>query len=255
MLTFEMKLSAPYTPALHRTLRLREGQVVTGPLVSCLMVSRGDASPAAAAIECYRRQSYANRELVIVTAKRDSAVGALVAELNDPTIRCHEVEDRVLGELRNFSVAQASGDFVCHWDDDDLYHQDRLALQMAAIAATGAKACFLSRLLLWWPERELLRVSYGRTWEGSMVADRSVVPVFPALAREEDFYVVAKMAALHALVQIDYPMGYCYTVHDRNVNDEEHFERVFSRSSAIDDCATYTQALSLIGASLPVAGR
>ncbi|CAN5182881.1 hypothetical protein BH09PSE3_BH09PSE3_22940 [soil metagenome] len=252
MLNFPMKVSVPYAPALERTLRLREGQVISGPSVSCVMVSRGVGFPASQAIDCFRRQSYANRELVIVTSVRDSAVGRLVAELGDPMIRYFEVEDRALGELRNFGVARATGDFIAHWDDDDLYHPDRLSLQMAAIAATGAKACFLSRLLLWWPERELLRVSYGRAWEGSMMADRTVMPVFPALAREEDFYVAERIAKLHEIVQIDYPMGYCYIVHDRNVNDEEHFEQVFFKSSAIDNCPSYADAVALIGESLPL---
>src|ERR1700712_2567645 len=132
-----MKVSAPYVPALERTLRLRAGQVVEGPSVSCLMVSRGDAAPAAVAIECYRRQGYANRELVIVTAAKDSGVGRLVAGIGDPTIRYFEVEDRTLGELRNFSVAKSAGQFVCHWDDDDVYHADRPGGEMGAVVATG----------------------------------------------------------------------------------------------------------------------
>ena len=38
------------------------------PLISCLMVSRGDVFPAQLAIHCYRKQTYPNRELVIVSA-------------------------------------------------------------------------------------------------------------------------------------------------------------------------------------------
>jgi hypothetical protein len=38
-----MKVSAPYVPALDHRLLLREGQVIIGPLISCLMVLRGDA--------------------------------------------------------------------------------------------------------------------------------------------------------------------------------------------------------------------
>lgn len=250
---FPLKISAPYVPALDRQLNLKEGAVIAGPLVSCVMVSRGATRTAAIAIECYRRQSYANRELVIVSATRDSQVQQLVADIADPTIHYHKVEDRTLGELRNVSVARAAGEFICHWDDDDIYHPDRLALQMAAIAATGARACCLSRLLLWWPERELLRVSYERAWEGSLLADRSVVPIFPALAREEDRYVVDRIGKLHEVVRIDFPLGYCYVVHDRNVNDAAHFETVFFKSTAIDGCPTYRDALSLVGGILPIA--
>jgi hypothetical protein len=126
---------------------------------------------------------------------------------------------------------------------------------MAAIEATGTKACYLFRLLLRWPGRELLRVSYERAWEGSMLADRSVVTVFPALARKEDSYVASSISKLHEVVRIDYPMGYCYVVHNRNVNDLEHFEGVFSKSSAIDGCSSYSEAVALVGESLPLLDR
>lgn len=249
---FTLKIRAPYVPPLVRMLDLQPGSVISGPLVSCLMVSRGATWPALKAIECYRQQSYANRELVIVSANCDRKLAKLVAEIGDPSIRYYQVEDRTLGELRNCSVARAKGEFLCQWDDDDIYHSDRLALQMAAIASTGANGCYLSRLLLWWPERELLRVSSERSWEGSMVAHRSVVPIFPAMAREEDLYVVDRIGKLHEVVQIDYPFGYCYVVHDCNVNDAAHFERVFFRNTALDKCPTYHDALSLVGSILPL---
>jgi glycosyltransferase involved in cell wall biosynthesis len=108
------------------------------PLVSCLMVSRGDAFPARFAIDCYRTQTYPNRELVIVCDRPNSELSSLVSALGDPSIKYTETPRMVLGDLRNASVAAASGAVLCQWDDDDLFHPHRLSCQVKALFNSGA---------------------------------------------------------------------------------------------------------------------
>jgi hypothetical protein len=96
------------------------------PFVSCLMVSRGNDFPAQLAIQCYRNQTYMNRELVIVCAQPNSPLSRYVATLGDPTIRYIESPPLPLGQLRNVAVDAARGSLVCTWDDDDLCHSRRL---------------------------------------------------------------------------------------------------------------------------------
>jgi hypothetical protein len=57
------------------------------PLISCLMLTRGRLVPTRFAIDCYRRQTWPNRELVIVCDDPDSDLPAYVATLGEPTIR------------------------------------------------------------------------------------------------------------------------------------------------------------------------
>ena len=38
-----------------------------------------------------------------------------------------------IGEKRNVAIATASGDFICHFDDDDLYAPSYLATMLAAL--------------------------------------------------------------------------------------------------------------------------
>src|SRR5690606_29093846 len=101
----------------------------------------------------------------------------------------------------------------------------RIELQMAAIAATGAAACFLRRWTIWWPHRRRLALSVRRIWEGSMICARGAVPPYPALARGEDTPVAEAICAGHRVAHLDLPGLYLYTAHGANTFEPKHFER------------------------------
>ena len=121
------------------------------PLVSCIMPTKGFVGPNASlvrrefvevAVEYFLRQSYSNKELVIVA--------------DEPWPSCpseYETPDRVrwlrgpagvtLGAKRNWCVEHARGDLIAHWDDDDWYGPERLERQVAAMQAQAAEVCGL----------------------------------------------------------------------------------------------------------------
>ena len=86
------------------------------------MVTRGGLAPARFAIECYQQQTYANRELVIVSDTVSDALAAHIDRLGDASIRIITTPPAPLGTLRNISVKAAHGPIIAQWDDDDLYH-------------------------------------------------------------------------------------------------------------------------------------
>jgi hypothetical protein len=228
------------------------GERVSGPLISCLMVTRGGKLPAAFALDCFRRQSWRNRELVIVCDVADSAIEALVASLGDPTIRYVEAAPASLGELRNISVAHARGDFLCQWDDDDLYDAGRLEFMMAALLSHDVAAVFLKRWLIWWPARRQLAVSGSRTWEGSMLVGRDVLPAYPAQALAEDNITIARLCSMHATLLIDRPSLYCYIVHGANSYENAHFETMVSWASEVISADRYDAQIAALASSLPI---
>ncbi|HYH19205.1 MAG TPA: glycosyltransferase [Azospirillum sp.] len=202
------------------------------PLVSCLMATRDRPAQALLAIDGFRRQTYANRELVIVDDGADDDDGGggrlarAVAALGDPRIRLVRPQDpaTTLGRARNRAVDLAAGTHVCQWDDDDLYDPLRLEMQMAALLGSGARACLLSRWLIWWPDARRLAVSRPRPWEGSLLCEKAVLPRYPELARGEDTPVVERLLRDVRVVHLDEPRLYLYVVHGANTFPSGHFD-------------------------------
>jgi glycosyltransferase involved in cell wall biosynthesis len=201
------------------------------PLVSCLMVTRGNEALMRQAIACFQAQTYGRRELVVVSESSKPYARDIVARLNDPNIRYVLGPDAPLGALRNASVAAARGDLVCQWDDDDLSDPQRLELTISAMAATRVDAVFLARVTLWWPERRRLALSEPRLWEGTMVALRGMVPPYPEYRRGEDSVMMDSLRARSRTAALDAPSAYVYRVTGQNTWDVAHFEALFARAS------------------------
>jgi glycosyltransferase involved in cell wall biosynthesis len=248
----------------HFSLLLRHGQVpkkfrftphapASAPLISCMMPTRGKLVPARFAIECFRRQSYPAKELVVVCRSPDSEVKLFVETLGDPAIRAFDAPNApTVGDLRNEAVARSRGEFVATWDDDDLYHPERLTLQMNALQATRASAGVLRCEILWWPAERRLAVSRGGLWENSMLARRDVLPTYPSLSREEDTKVIKKLLFNNRFALIDLQFLYVRIYHGGNIWDADHFARFFDLASVPHDDSAYAARLAELGAFVPI---
>ncbi|MBP2307309.1 glycosyltransferase [Azospirillum melinis] len=216
------------------------------PLISCLMVTRGQMAGRAGllefAIDGFARQTYPNRELVIVcdgpALPQDDPLERAVRAAGCPNVRLVRVEPgdqpgvRTLGELRNIAVDHAAGLYVCQWDDDDLYDPSRLEMQQRVLAAAGAQACLLGRWMIWWPAEDRLAVSCERDWEGSLLCERASMPRYPALRRGEDTPVVEQLRRSARVVRMDMPRLYTYVVHGGNTFTTRHFEEHWQAATA-----------------------
>ncbi len=223
------------------------------PLISCMMPTRGHAFPARFAIDCFQRQRYPNRELVVVCNVPGNEVERLVAEIGDPAIRYFDAQGAAtVGDLRNRALEQCRGGYVAIWDDDDLYHPRRLALQMGALAWAGAQACFLSREIFWWPARRRLASSRLRPWENSMLARIGAFPPYPSLVQGEDTAVSEALVAQHKVVMIGGPPQYVRIYHGSNVCDAEHFELHFKVASRAVPAEDYGSVLAQLAKHFPV---
>jgi glycosyltransferase involved in cell wall biosynthesis len=89
------------------------------------------------AIAYFQRQTYENRELIILDDGEDP-VSDLVPD--DPAIRyLHAPRFPNLGTKRNAACEAARGDFLLHWDDDDWYAPHRIAAQVEALIGSDAE--------------------------------------------------------------------------------------------------------------------
>lgn len=219
------------------------------------MVSRGHLSPARHAVTCFLQQTYAKRELVVVVDAPDTAIARYLADLDDPRLRLIALPSarRTLGELRNIAVAEARGEYVCQWDDDDLYDPERIRMQLAALRAADAAACLLRRWTLWWPDRQRLAVSGLRLWEGTILARTTALPPYPVARRGEDTAMVEVLASRERIVHLDAPELYTYVHHGGNTFARDHFAAIFDHARERWQGEDYRRVLDQLALRLPIA--
>ena len=215
-------------------------------LVSCLMVTRGNMNLIRQSYSSFKSQTWKNRELVIVCAHVSDELRNLAAD-DEREVRLVEIEDGTftLGDLRNLSVARSQGEFICQWDDDDLYDPDRISISMKVLIGSSVDAVFLCRLLLWWESRGQLSISSSRVWEGSILARRSVIPIYPSIKKGEDSAVTDWISRYYPISVIDYPQLYCYRVTGYNTSDDKHFEKWFAHSTKVFQKDEFAAVFSL----------
>lgn len=244
-------------------LATAEGAKAEGlPLISCLMVTRGRRALLEFAIDGFARQTYPNRELVIVcdspALPQDDPLERAIRAAGGRNVRLIRVNAAgrdgglTLGELRNIAVDHAAGRYVCQWDDDDLYDPCRLQMQQRVLAAAGAQACLLGRWMIWWPAEDRLAVSCERDWEGSLLCEKAVMPRYPALRRGEDTPVVEQLRRSARVVRMDLPRLYTYVVHGGNTFTAAHFEDHWKATAARFSGDRCRAMLEEMGKRLPV---
>jgi len=97
-------------------------------LVSAIMPTRGRPAMAQDALSCFRRQTWPWRELIIID---DLDSRSFSEPPQAPGVHYHLLERRAsVGAKRNIAIKRSRGDFIVHWDDDDLSNPVRIANQV-----------------------------------------------------------------------------------------------------------------------------
>jgi glycosyltransferase involved in cell wall biosynthesis len=217
------------------------------PLISCLLVTLPvpERLPLLQrSIADYRRQTWHNRELVIVSNGGDpdsrAAITACVNGLAQADIRLVEVPGALrLGALRNISIAEARGEVVCQWDDDDRYHPERLARQVEAMRADSGRANLLQEVMQYFVADGLLFCTNwhgtdSRGKPGSLMCLRAESIAYdnsgPGSAFGEDRLVVQQLLADGRLgVLAGAPHLFIYVVHGHNSWNDSHHRMLVKR--------------------------
>ena len=199
------------------------------PLVSALMVTRGDISLIKRAIKLFENQTWSNKELIIISVNKNEEIISVIEE-SSCKVEFHLAPDGLtLGDLRNISVSHSNGEYLILWDDDDLYHKNRILVMMNVIRESNADLAFLSRLQLYWISQNKLALSAERLWEGSVTMKRSASIIYPSLNKGEDTYVVTHQIKKHKIALVHAPHLYTYCITGSNTHDENHFENIYNQ--------------------------
>src|ERR1039458_10394593 len=131
------------------------------PLVTCLCLTMAGRSEfLKRAIDCFLRQTYAPRELLIVPDSWENLLGCLDHDgmIVEGALICVYVPNRKMniGEKRNAGVrSQDISKLIATWDDDDWSAPGRLEFQVQALltarrAVTGFQVMKFTDGASWW---------------------------------------------------------------------------------------------------------
>jgi glycosyltransferase involved in cell wall biosynthesis len=240
--------------------------------VSCLMVTRDRLVLAKRAIRCFAAQTYANRELVVVCdgeprirhglERYAAALGLTnVSFIHEPRT------DMTLGALRNVAMAQASGDILCQWDDDDCYHPDRIRGQLAHMLKDGGRACFLTDQLHYREDDNSVRW-IDWTFGGMGIRDHLIPGTLmmfrddrfrypengPEARRGEDSVLLNALCDTVAVSAAkDLGHLYLYTYHGLNTFSQDHHHRMAMFGRSFFDIQANLRTIRAAMAHYPVA--
>lgn len=196
------------------------------PVVTAVMVTgkSPDRLPMARlAVKAFEEQTYPAKELLIINDSNTPV-------LQHPSQNMRELRvDKgfTLGELRNFGLRHARGDWICQWDDDDYYAPDRLALQM--VAASGRNAVLLRcqvRYSFLSDSAYVMRWSYKSCpgIPGTILHPNCGALFYPRESRAEDEIFIAEHFPSDVIVinNESHASVYLRFFHGNNTWDENH---------------------------------
>lgn len=205
------------------------------PKVSCLMLTSNRKDAFLRSLECFQRQTYCDRELVIVSNGNETYREMLQASISSDMRRyIHQVfvpAATSLGTLRNRCLDECSGEIICQWDDDDLSHPNRIAFQVAALEGSNADACILGEHLHWFTASNQLfwcdwsRASRDIGLAGTVVAYHRSLPRYATFrTSDEDSGVLEQLLLKGGRIAVMLNAGYLYiyTFHGKNTFSRRH---------------------------------
>src|SRR5260221_964088 len=217
------------------------------PLISWLCVTKNKLHLLQRSVNCFYGQSYARKELVVVYEGRPTEASDWVNQLKDPKIKVVNVSATMMlliGEMRKITLAHATGEYFCQWEDDDWYHRDRLKIQLTQAVTHRHPATFLMNWLIYDELNHKAYFSQFGLWEGSILCKRDVFPriKYPPQSTSEDSQFLAQLFTRFRVFPVVYPNLYIYVFHGKNTYKKEHFKTIFSNSQKLS-----TPSSQLIG--------
>jgi glycosyltransferase involved in cell wall biosynthesis len=117
------------------------------PLISCVCVTKDRFELFKKSIFCYLNQNYQNKNLIILSQSNDDTnkkIEKYIKDLSrDDILFLAAPTMLTLGAMRNTSIELATGEIICQWDDDDLYHPNRLTNQYKCLKSDNRNVASL----------------------------------------------------------------------------------------------------------------
>jgi glycosyltransferase involved in cell wall biosynthesis len=110
-------------------------------LISVVIPVRNGERVIGRTLQSVLNQSHKDIEVIVVDDGSTDSTLAIVKELaaHDPRVRYYSGPQAGVAAARNRGIAQARGEFIAPVDADDLWHKDKLLLQLNALRKAGAR--------------------------------------------------------------------------------------------------------------------
>ncbi|KZN58467.1 glycosyltransferase [Pseudoalteromonas luteoviolacea] len=202
------------------------------PLVSCVMPTCRRAHYLLQSIDYFNRQSYANKELIIVYEQNSDLPDKLPTQGNIQLVQAPE--NASIGYKRSLGTKSAAGLLIAQWDDDDWYSSERLAVQLEPIINGKADITGLNnhlffdvwRTQFWRADKPLFDTMFRRGIAGgTLVFSREYwsegrLDYQDSSLREDADFMECMISAGANLVAVD---GYAHFVYLRHLNNTWSF--------------------------------
>lgn len=100
-------------------------------MVSVITITYNRAHLIGETIQSVLAQTYTDIEYIIVDDGSEDSTRQVVSGFNDERIKYHQLpRNGNLNQVRNYGLSQATGTYIAFVDSDDLWHPDKLQLQV-----------------------------------------------------------------------------------------------------------------------------
>lgn len=133
-------------------------------LVSTIVPTFNRARLVVRAVASALAQTYQNHEVIVVDdGSSDETRSALETAFGN-RIRYFYKENAGVSSARNYGLREASGDFLCFLDSDDVWHEQKLELQAACLHEHPDLGLVLTDIEWVDPDGRTTRIEHRRAW-------------------------------------------------------------------------------------------
>lgn len=214
------------------------------PKISCLLVTEGRLDLTLRSVQCYQRQTYPNKELILLSQGNEEVNNIIFQRVKEHRdIQFFPVSLRhSLGALRNLSCEIASGSILCQWDDDDLYGPTRLIDQFKSLKSNAGNSAsaftrffkyFANTQELYWCDWAGEQADSSRFLCGSVMFYKRTFHRYGSLLYpeigdqchvEEDLNALQKLLEVGNVEAVGGGHQYFYCFHGQNTYDLRHHQ-------------------------------
>lgn len=203
---------------------------------SCLMLTYISYERMENALCCFLKQTYPKKELIIVANGSETyteQIREIVSSHNaDDCVKIYEIRNNfgTIADMRNLAVWFCNGEFICIWDDDDIYGDRRIEMQIESLNKNRDKFYSIFGNCTYHLDGYSEKVLTNICPKGSILF-RNKQKNDEVFMGEDDEY--QKFQKKDGIVLKNNPKDYIFVKHKLNVRSDSYFHELVRNNESI----------------------